>query len=407
MRRAQAFAASSILGRAALGLAVLVAACGTNSVNVGGTTPAMTDQSLSNDLPLAMIASSCREFSAGFDDDFDRMGAALEDLARAISAEYPDEAALAVEVGLGLNASNDESLGRLGPLVPIVAGIDSCGEFQELLTALAPLEPPDPHGLAVELAAARQRWETHGPRTYYYETYFSAQGEDQGGVQCGMDGELKVQVVEGVATEAREGFNLCVVDLERDDRPPLTVEDWFAMIDELLEAPPEGVIELYASFDEIGLPNEFFVSSSSMTIEGGIQDLTEGMAPQEALTERVLTDLDAARQRWEAAGVESYRFQVKVVCFCAARSRGPFEIVVADGIVVKALFEGESVTVGPDRLFTIPLLFDEIARLAYSDDITVTYDPDLGYPLVIDADPVADAVDEEQRILVSGFVVDA
>ena len=49
--------------------------------------------------------------------------------------------------------------------------------------------------------------------------------------------------------------------------------------------------------------------------------------------------------------------------------------------------------------------FGEVERLAYSDAITITYHPQFAYPIVIDADPVQTAIDEELLAVVSGFEV--
>jgi hypothetical protein len=41
--------------------------------------------------------------------------------------------------------------------------------------------------------------------------------------------------------------------------------------------------------------------------------------------------LDAARERWRDAAIGSYRFRIRILCFCAPRFTRPAVIVVRDG----------------------------------------------------------------------------
>ncbi len=60
----------------------------------------------------------------------------------------------------------------------------------------------------------------------------------------------------------------------------------------------------------------------------------------------------------------------------------------------------------PTDYFTVTGLFEAVEQFAYSDGITVTYHPDFGFPVTIDADPSANTIDEEQRIVVARFTVE-
>ena len=66
-------------------------------------------------------------------------------------------------------------------------------------------------------------------------------------------------------------------------------------------------------------------------------------------------ELDAARERWRAAGLRSYRFRARLQCFCAPSFRAPAVIVVRHGRPVDP----------PDRLrdvATVPRLLRKVQR---------------------------------------------
>ncbi len=264
------------------------------------------------------------------------------------------------------------------------------------------LPPPDLSGIAADLADARQRWAAAGIGTYHYQTFFGMHNETTAESRCGMDGRLTVQVLDGSATEARDGFSGCLVDLDDPDRPPLTVEDWFALIESTVAEPGADAHEMYAAFSDTGVPITFFVASDTLSIEGGIGDLIEGVLEHPAALQ-VLADLGVARARWDASGVKSYRYRIEVGSF-GRGGRG--DVIVKDSVVFEALWNDEPpAEFAPEEYFTVPGLFAAVERFAYSDGITVTYHAELGYPIIIDADPVQAAIHDEQVIAVTDFEV--
>lgn len=103
--------------------------------------------------------------------------------------------------------------------------------------------------------------------------------------------------------------------------------------------------------------------------------------------------LDAARRRWEAAGITSYRYDIVVRCFCPPLDAG---VEVTDGVVtaVAPLTEGAT---APDGR-TIDELFADLERELASEgrgEYTIEYHPDLGYPVRVTADPILLAIDDE------------
>jgi hypothetical protein len=119
--------------------------------------------------------------------------------------------------------------------------------------------------------------------------------------------------------------------------------------------------------------------------------ITDGSAQQQ---------LDAARQRWQAAQIHDYHFTVQRLCFCAPAFRGPATIVVRydTPVAPPAAF---------DELATIPRLH-AIVQKAIDDQVqrlTVSYDA-RGVPLSIAIDHSAMIADDEITYTVSAFTID-
>ncbi|HUG34368.1 MAG TPA: DUF6174 domain-containing protein [Anaerolineales bacterium] len=121
----------------------------------------------------------------------------------------------------------------------------------------------------------------------------------------------------------------------------------------------------------------------------------------------------AERQTWEDANISQYRFELTLSCFCAFRDHMPLTIEVRDGKVVSITrADGQAVTPeDPNYEFyltygTIDDLFTRIES-AKADpeagEVTVTYDPTLGYPADASIDYILLAADDEMYFTVSGF----
>jgi hypothetical protein len=116
--------------------------------------------------------------------------------------------------------------------------------------------------------------------------------------------------------------------------------------------------------------------------------------------------LDAARARWQAAGLDDYRFTYSNSCFCPEDVRGPFTITVRDGVVREVLFQGGPVAADAQRHPTVEALFDRLAEAfdRGADAVRVAYDEALGYPAAAYVDYEAMAADEEDRFEVRDLV---
>jgi len=121
----------------------------------------------------------------------------------------------------------------------------------------------------------------------------------------------------------------------------------------------------------------------------------------------------AEHQVWEDAGIDHYRFELTLSCFCAFRDHMPLTIEVKGGEVLSITrADGQAVTSDdPNYEFyltygTIDELFTKIES-AKADpeagEVTVTYDPAFGYPVDAAIDYIELAADDEMYLTVSGF----
>jgi len=111
--------------------------------------------------------------------------------------------------------------------------------------------------------------------------------------------------------------------------------------------------------------------------------------------------LEASRQKWAHTGLRDYTFTLRMDCFCAIN--GPVRVLVVADSVRQVTMDSTGELLNAPWIPTINKLFDfidqQIARPAAV--LQVTYDPALGYPTKIVADPIANAVDDEVTYTVS------
>lgn len=119
-----------------------------------------------------------------------------------------------------------------------------------------------------------------------------------------------------------------------------------------------------------------------------------------------------AKQRWSRAGVESYQFTIRTLCFCVPE--GPISVVVRNGAVQGAIYVNTGAPVGGERLSHVPThvptlsgLFD-IADAAYSRraaEVRFTSNAEYGYfeNLYIDYD--RGRADDEIGYMITNLVI--
>src|SRR5690606_31602678 len=106
---------------------------------------------------------------------------------------------------------------------------------------------------------------------------------------------------------------------------------------------------------------------------------SEEPGPVTDATHEALAD---ARARWQAAGLDGYRFVYEASCFCPEEVRGPFTITVRAGVVQEVRFQGQVVVPDAQRHPTVAALFATLADALGQDPdaARIRYDDALGYP---------------------------
>lgn len=116
-------------------------------------------------------------------------------------------------------------------------------------------------------------------------------------------------------------------------------------------------------------------------------------------------ELGANRERWEAAGVEDYRYVVRQLCACDPES---YLVEVRGGEAVAVTPVGgerERRTWRVDSLDNFRELFDRVQAEMESrpDGLKAAYDPEWGYPVYLYVDPRRDVAGDERGFGVERF----
>jgi hypothetical protein len=134
-------------------------------------------------------------------------------------------------------------------------------------------------------------------------------------------------------------------------------------------------------------------------------DVTELPEPLPADTSPTMRELITAERLWATSRPQSYEFAIDVRCFCGGLATVPPRYRVT-GTTATSLgpsppWDGKAY----GRFNTVEKLFLVIRESVKRDGhrVTVSYDPDLGYPQVADLDPIATAVDDELFFRVIDF----
>lgn len=128
------------------------------------------------------------------------------------------------------------------------------------------------------------------------------------------------------------------------------------------------------------------------------------------------SDLDLAREKWEAANISHYRFNLFISCFCIFNENMPLVIEVNNGEVVSMEFQNGK-DIDPqflelfNRYATIDKLFEGLAtsfdfpgdEQGPAEKVTVEYDATNGFPTKIDIDFIEQAIDDELYLTISDF----
>lgn len=122
------------------------------------------------------------------------------------------------------------------------------------------------------------------------------------------------------------------------------------------------------------------------------------------------TEIERNQEKWQAANVSHYRYNLFLGCFCVFSQDMPLVIEVKDGEVVSMEYQnGNEIDATSRELFekyaTIDRIFSELEKdvNGEADEVVVTYDPTYGFPAEINIDFIKDAIDDELGLTVSNF----
>jgi hypothetical protein len=244
------------------------------------------------------------------------------------------------------------------------------------------------------LDQARLLWGREGPGSYEFRVAI--------GCDCSLAGTSWVRVEAGRIADWRVEFD----DGVGGDMSPITIDQMFSDLDLMLSST-EGVVTGGARFTgsadyhpELGYP--VWVGLDIEVLESG-SELSE-LPPRLVFSidhlvavddpEDDSDDLTMARDRWEAAGVDDYRYQLIVHDIKEASFAKLYLVTVAGGEVA-AVEPGD-----PDLDFplTIDGLFDLAEAAASGAVVRGLYDDTLGYPMFL---VVRDAGSAQTTLLIS------
>src|SRR5215204_3894761 len=121
----------------------------------------------------------------------------------------------------------------------------------------------------------------------------------------------------------------------------------------------------------------------------GVQQIT---VPVDTVTGNgQLVELQQRRAAWVAQGIDNYRVQLQIVCFCAGDIRRPVLIEVRRGALSKVWdLESAKPVTNLEPYPTITQLFDRaVAQRSEGGNVSAAYDRALGFPVRIEIGTIA------------------
>lgn len=121
------------------------------------------------------------------------------------------------------------------------------------------------------------------------------------------------------------------------------------------------------------------------------------------------SEMQTNREKWNAADVNRYTFELIVSCFCPFAEIMPITVEVKDGQIVSMTDVNGKAVEGEfaqyiEEAASMDRLFDLAEKNASeADEIQVTYDAQYGFPTAINIDFIKMAVDDEISYYVNNF----
>lgn len=116
---------------------------------------------------------------------------------------------------------------------------------------------------------------------------------------------------------------------------------------------------------------------------------------------------DVAAERWAREGPANYVYVLRRSCFCILEAVRPVRITVHNRIVVSRRYDDDDSPVDATFASSFPTVEGvfEIVRNALSnaDHVAARYDGTLGYPYDVRIDYIANAVDDELTLEITGL----
>ncbi|MCC5657097.1 DUF6174 domain-containing protein [Nostoc sp. XA010] len=130
---------------------------------------------------------------------------------------------------------------------------------------------------------------------------------------------------------------------------------------------------------------------ASLSLNAPVMSVPPTHGAKAEITNSNLTQLRINRQLWNQKKINNYRYKLSNNCFCLPDFRGPVIIEVRNGITKSITNAQTGKRVNPQVLqqlqqySTVPKLFNLILNTINSgeSELTVVYNPQLGYPTQI------------------------
>lgn len=173
------------------------------------------------------------------------------------------------------------------------------------------------------------------------------------------------------------------------------VDGLFDLIETMLLAGAEVEAEYDA---ELGFPRSVSIDPAPGAVDDEFGFAVDGLVL--GRNAELRAQLNAQREKWAAQRIEDYQLTLSRSCFCAPQGAGLVVLTVMEGEPVEWLYflSGDPLEPEWQAVFpTVDGLFDFIADAIDrgAEDLSVTYDPDLGLPIEVRADYRLAAADEE------------
>lgn len=104
-----------------------------------------------------------------------------------------------------------------------------------------------------------------------------------------------------------------------------------------------------------------------------------------------LNELHQKRAAWLSQGIDNYRVQLAITCFCSGDVRRPVLVEVRRGVVTKVWdLETAKLRTDVSAYPSITTLFDQaIVQRSGGGNVSVAYDRELGFPVRIEIGTIA------------------